>query len=227
MLKFYLVNLAITDNSMAQAVTGLVRSLADVRQYFGLSRTVADNFFPEWQTDLPELTATDCLALDRVRQRLRYQRELGQVGEGTVNAIVVSRLLELAGFYDPPFRLRAEQSIDIATNSNELRLRGRIDFLVVQEQFWQAVIESKETEFDIEVGIPQLLAYMMGAVSQPQVFGMVTNGNHYLFIKLQRTGELAYEFSDTFSLLSRANCLYPVLAILKKIGNLEVGGSIG
>jgi hypothetical protein len=207
---------------MVQAVTKTVQSLADVRQQFGLVRSIDADFFPEWQTDLVEITERDRLALDQVRQRFRYQREMGQVSEGGVNAIVVSRLLELAGFYDPPFRLRSEQSISIATNDDDIVLRGRIDFLVVQDQFWQAVIESKETEFDIEVGVPQILAYMMGApIAQSQVFGMVTNGNHYIFIKLQRTGEIAYEFSDTFSLLSRSNCLYKVLKILKNIGKLS------
>jgi hypothetical protein len=95
--------------------------------------------------------------LDRIRQRFRYHREAGQVTEGAVNAIVVSRLLEMAGFYDPPFRLRSEVSVDIETVDQDETLRGRIDFLVIQGQFWRAVIESKETEFDVEVGIPQLL----------------------------------------------------------------------
>jgi hypothetical protein len=209
---------------MVQAITKIVRSLADVRQQFGLSRSIADNFFPEWQANLPELTATEVSTLDQIRQRFRYQREMGQVSEGGVNAILVSRLLELAGFYDPPFRLRSEQSIEVTTvNNSDLVLRGRIDFLVVQDQFWQAVIESKETEFDVEVGVPQILAYMMGsAISQSHVFGMVTNGNHYLFIKLQKSPELAYEFSDTFSLLSRNNCLYEVLKILKHISQLSM-----
>jgi hypothetical protein len=40
--------------------------------------------------------------------RIRYHREVGQVTEGAANAIVVSRLFEMAGFYDPPFRLRSE-----------------------------------------------------------------------------------------------------------------------
>jgi hypothetical protein len=53
---------------------------------------------------------------------------------------------------------------------------------------------------------------------QPLVFGMVTNGNHFMFIKLQRGTVMEYDFSDSFSLLSRQNCLYPVLQILKGMG---------
>ena len=89
----------------------------------------------------------------------------------------------------------------------------------MQDQFWQAVIGSKETTSDIEMGVPQILTYMMGAPStQKWMFGMVTNGNHFMFIKLQRSPKPEYNFSNTFSLLSDLNQLYDVLQILKRIG---------
>jgi hypothetical protein len=81
----------------------------------------------------------------------------------------------------------------------------------LQDQFWQVVIESQETTFDIEMGIPQLLTYMLGAPSiQRSLFGMVSNGNHFMFVKLQRfpvrealpTPQIEYGFSNTFSMLS-------------------------
>ena len=201
------------------AVKQVVKTLADVHEQFGLARSAHDEFFTEWQTQRSDLSDSERSQLDQVRQRFRYQREMGQVAEGTVNAIVVSRILELAGFYDPPFRMNAELTIEISTRSDDLTLRGRVDFLVMQNQFWLAVIESKDTEFDVEVGIPQILAYMMGAPqSQQTIFGMVTNGSHFIFIKLQRGTVMEYDFSDTFSSLSRQNALYPVFQILKGIG---------
>jgi hypothetical protein len=203
------------------AVKQVVKTLSDVHGQFGLSRSPRDDFFPEW-TNRSDLQESDRFHLDQIRQRFRYQREMGQVAEGAVNAIVVSRLLELAGFYDPPFRMTSERSVEISTRSENMTLRGRIDFLVLQDQFWQAVVESKETEFDVEVGIPQILAYMMGApAEQSIVFGMVTNGSNFIFIKLQRDVQ-QYDFSDSFSMLSRANCLYPVLQILKQIGQISM-----
>jgi hypothetical protein len=203
------------------AVKQVVKTLSDVHGQFGLSRSPRDDFFPEW-TNRSDLQESDRFHLDQIRQRFRYQREMGQVAEGAVNAIVVSRLLELAGFYDPPFRMTSERSVEISTRSETITLRGRIDFLVLQDQFWQAVVESKETEFDVEVGIPQILAYMMGApAEQSIVFGMVTNGSNFIFIKLQRDVQ-QYDFSDSFSMLSRANCLYPVLQILKQIGQISM-----
>lgn len=201
------------------AVTQVVRTLNDAHALFGLSRAEDEQFFDEWQGKLPGLNDLERASLDRVRKRFRYHREAGQVTEGMVNAIVVAPLLELVGFYDPPFRLRSEMTVEVKTKQEEQRLlRGRIDFLVVQDLFWQVVIESKETTFDVEVGIPQLLAYMMTApVEQDVLFGMVTNGNSFLFVKLQRGEELVYDFSDMYSMLARDNQLYSVAQVLNQI----------
>jgi hypothetical protein len=207
------------------AVTEVIQSLADFHQQFGAARSMQPDFFPEWRTALPALDDTDRANLHQIRQRFRYQREMGKVAEGMVNAIVVSKLFELAGFYDPPFRVRSEASVTlevVVQDDDDVEpktLRGRIDFLVLQNQFWQAVIESKETTFDIENGIPQILAYMAGAPSsQKTVFGMVTNGTHFIFVKLQRQESIEYSFSNTFSMLSDTNQLDDVLQILRRIG---------
>jgi predicted type IV restriction endonuclease len=205
------------------AVTQVVKTLNDAHQRFGLQRSLDDRFFTEWYADLPLLTEAEQQTLDRIRQRFRYHRDAGQVAEGAVNAIVVSRLLEMAGFYDPPFRLRSEVSVDIETIVEHETLRGRIDFLVIQERFWRTVIESKETEFDVEVGIPQTLAYMMAnPIQDKPLFGMVTNGNSFIFLKVRQGESPAYDFSETYTLLSRTNRLYEVLQILKGIVRIVI-----
>jgi hypothetical protein len=207
------------------AVTKVIQSLDDFEQQFVASRLDDEYFFSEWPTDLPPLSQAEINDLTKIRDQFLYQRKSGPLTEGTVNAIVVSRLLELAGFYDPPFRLRSEHSVKLEVTAlvddAPRVLRGRIDFLVIQNQFWQAVIESKETTFDVEMGIPQLLAYMMAAPSQQQtVFGMVTNGNHFLFVKLKRQKTSQYSFSNTFSMLPSVMPIGDVLAFLKKIGSI-------
>jgi hypothetical protein len=205
------------------AVTQIVKILNNVHQRFGLRRSPNEQFFTEWYANLPSLDGAEQETLDRIRQRFRYHREAGQVTEGAVNAIVVSRLLEMAGFYDPPFRLRSEVSVDIETVDQDETLRGRIDFLVVQGQFWRAVIESEETEFDVEVGIPQILAYMMAnPIRDKPLYGMVTNGNSFIFLKVKLGESPEYDFSETYSLLARTNRLYEVLQILKGIGQVVV-----
>lgn len=202
------------------AVTQVIKTLNHVHQKLGLRRATDSQFFTEWFEGLPQLTALEQETLDLIRQRFRYHREEGQVTEGSVNAIVVSRLMELAGFYDPPFRLRSELPIEITTTVENETLRGRIDFLVVQERFWRVIIESKETEFDIEVGIPQTLAYAIASSAEASpLFGMVTNGNSFIFIKIDPQNK-TYDFSETYSMLSRTNHLYDVLQILKAIATI-------
>jgi hypothetical protein len=212
------------------AITKVILSLEDFEDNFGAVQVGDRAFFYEWQTDLPALSEADKHLLDQIRGRFRYQRKLGPVAEGLVNVIVVSPILGLAGFCDPPFRLKAEHSITIETivpldpevaNSEMRTLNGRIDFLVVQNRLWQAVIESKETTFDVETGVPQILSYMMQALSQQSmVFGMVTNGTHFVFVKLQRSTVIEYGFSNTFSTLSDTGQLYDVFQILKKLGGI-------
>ncbi len=218
------------------AITRVIQSLEDVERYFGAVRSTDRDFFLEWRSRLPPLSDSEKPTLDLIRDRFRYQRKTGPVAEGAVNAIVISPLLALAGFYDAPFHLRSEASIAVKTTievedvTGELQpeiLRGRMDFLVFQDQFWQAVIESKETTFDIEMGIPQILTYMIGApLTQNAIFGMVTNGNHFMFVKLQRSPKVEYSFSNTFSMLSDLNQLHDVLQILKRIGTIALQNSI-
>jgi Type I restriction enzyme R protein N terminus (HSDR_N) len=212
---------------VSNALTKFIRSLDDLERHFGIQPANDRQFFTEWQTNLPELPEGDDRHLEQIRTRFRYQRKMGQVAEWMVNAWVVTPLLGLVGFYDPPFQMTSERTITIETivlvdptveDSKTKTVRGRVDFLVLQNQFWQAVIESKETSFDIEVGIPQILAYMMAAPKpQTPLFGMVTNGSRFVFIKLDRQGA-KYEFSNTFSTLSDTGQLQDVLQILKRIG---------
>jgi hypothetical protein len=201
------------------AITQSIKTLNDVHAKFNLRRTEDEQFFTEWFESLPELTQQEKTALDQIRYRYRYHRADGLLAEGAVNLIVVSRLLELAGFYDSPFKLRSEVSVEVTTVVEDEILRGRIDFLVVLEQFWVVVLEAKHADLNIELAIPQALAYMM-ANSHPDrpVYGMVTNGGTFAFLKLSPQAPPQYDVSDVFSLLPRRNQLYDVLQILKQIG---------
>ncbi|MEP0789959.1 MULTISPECIES: hypothetical protein [Cyanophyceae] len=61
--------------------------------------------------------------------------------------MVLSPLLELGGFYDYPFTRSAEPTVQISVEDKEEIYRGRIDVLVLQEQLWVLVVESKRTNF--------------------------------------------------------------------------------
>ncbi|KYC39186.1 type I restriction endonuclease subunit R [Scytonema hofmannii PCC 7110] len=201
------------------AITEAITSLADVQNRFGLVRIEDEQFFPEWYEGLPEITEVEKASLDELRRRYLYHRTAGDLLEGTVLLLVVSPLLGVAGFYDPPFMIKAEPSVDLVLNDGEEVLRGRIDVLVVQSQFWVMVVESKKTALSVVSALPQALAYLMANLypSKP-VFGMVTNGDDILFVKLSQAGSPQYNLSRVFTLFTSARELYSVLQILKNIG---------
>jgi hypothetical protein len=205
------------------SVTNRITTISEAEKQFNLVRTADPNFFREWRENLPELTNTQKAVLDRIKARYRYHRAMGNLAESVVNLIILSPLLELAGFYDSPFQIKGEVAVEVKISRavNEVEdeiLRGRIDFLVVSHELWITVLESKGSELNLDTAIPQTLAYMM-AQKNPEnpVFGMVTNGGDFFFIKLQRQGTSQYDISRVFSHLPLENELYTVLQILKKI----------
>lgn len=143
------------------AITDYIDSLAEVEAQFGLSFCPDPNFFTEWTSDLLPLTPAERQRLDLIKQHYWYHRQLGHLLEGAVNFIVIAPLLELAGFYDPPFRLRSEASIRIAIADDEDQIyQGCIDSLIVQEYLWIVLVEAKRISFSIDVALLQVLAYM-------------------------------------------------------------------
>jgi len=77
------------------------------------------------------------------------------------------------------------------------------------------VIE-KRAEFSVKVGIPQALAYMLASPLPQPLFGMVTNGSNFVFLKLAQQPTAQYARSDEL-VLERGNELYRVLQILKRV----------
>ena len=89
--------------------------------------------------------------LDQVRRNYLYQISDGILLKETIKMVVLSPLLELAGFYQSPYKFRTEVAVEIeAEGDNEEILRGRIDALVLQGKLWIVLIESKKTRFDLE-----------------------------------------------------------------------------
>lgn len=206
------------------AVTDYIHSLAEAERVYDVTASFdAYRFFPEWTAQLDELTAPERERLDLIKQRYLYHRQHGHLLENAVNFLVISPLLEMAGFYDPPFLLRSETSVRFEFEDETRKIyQGRIDALVVQEALWIVLVESKRTSFNVTTALPQALAYMAsGDVSsngeQPR-FGLVSNGERSIFIKLDK-GE--YAFSDDFSLNRRQNELWDVLQILNRLKRIS------
>jgi len=204
---------------MVQTIPAKDLSLHDVKEKFGLKQAEDDQFFREWRDDLPEITDLEKRSLDQVKADYLYLAEY-PMAESLVKMVVLSPLLALAGFYRPPFRVTAEAPVQIAAEDEGKIVQGHIDVLVIQEQLWILVIESKRGSFSLEPGIPQALAYMMANPNPDKTaFGLVTNGSNFLFIKLMKQDPPKYALSDEFT-LRRGNDLYSVLRVLKRLGAL-------
>jgi hypothetical protein len=195
-------------------------TLKYLREQFNLQRTTDRQFFPEWFENLPDITEQEKEFLDRIQNRYFYQLDEGSLLEEGVKMMMVAPLLDVAGFYDTPFKTRFEPPVQVAVDTGEEILSGRIDALVVQNQFWVWVLEAKRTTFSLGLGIPQALAYMMcNSETEKPTFGILTGGEDFIFIKLVKQDSPLYGLSNKFSILNQGE-LYQVLQVMRRIGEL-------
>jgi hypothetical protein len=83
------------------------------------------------------------------------------------------------------------------------------------------VIESKQAAFSLEVGMPQILAYMLAnPTADTPTYGLITNGSNFIFLKLANRETPQYALSRLFYILNPGNDLYNVLLVLKCLGHL-------
>ena len=205
------------------AITQSAVSLAEVEARFGLERSREVAFFEEWQSPLPELTDREDNSLDLLYRRLQYHRADSELLEGAVTLLAVAPLLELAGFYDPPYKLKSEASVEISIDDGEETLRGRIDALILKGQLWVLVVEAKKTTIPLRSALPQLLTYLMANPQPGQpLFGLITNGDEVLFVKVSQTPSMQYDISRAFSLYTVRSELTQVLQVLKHLGQVIV-----
>ena len=206
-----------------QTIPATKITLRDLKQLFGLQQSQNPTFFSEWLEAHADLSETEHNLLDRVKANFGELMEDPPMLENSVKMVVLAPLLDLAGFYYKPFRIETETSVDVEMEDEGLLIRGRIDVLVLKNRLWLLVIESKRSDFAVTRAIPQALAYMLGnrETMQP-TFGMITNGNEFLFLKCDRQPTAEYANSRLFSLVNPNNELYTVLQVLKRLGEVVV-----
>ena len=202
---------------MVQAIAAKDLTLRELKQNLGIHISQDAAFFNEWLDGFIPLSEEDHHLLDRVKANFLELMEDPPMLENTVKMVVLAPLLDLAGFYHKPFRIETETAIALEMKDEGTIIRGRIDVLVIKNQLWLLVIESKRSDFAVTRAIPQALAYMLSnsETAQP-TFGMITNGNEFLFLK---TSQNEYANSRLFSLVNPNNELYEVLQILKHLGS--------
>jgi hypothetical protein len=208
---------------MAQtlAISKTMTNMDQVRSRFPIVYATDDKFFPEWKQNLLDLTELERSQLSHIQRRFLEHRDRGSLPEGTVDKLMISPLLDLAGLYDSRFTIKTEATIEIALQDQDEVLQGRIDTLILNGQIWVLVIEAKNSTFALSIALPQLLTYMLSHVSPGQaLFGLVTNGEEFRFVKLAQDAGSTIEFdlSDIFSVLPPSRSELPiVLQILKSI----------
>lgn len=200
-----------------QAKNLTLRSLIDE---FGIHLVEEPAFFPEWKQNLPAVSDLETQQLDRIRAGFVNLLDYAPLLEGVIRMSVVDPLLFLVGFYLSPFHVRSEPSIKIQTEDEGIIITGSLDTLVLKDQLWVLVVESKRASYSVEAGLAQILAYMLASPNPDQpYYGMITSGGSFMFVKLVKGNPPQYAVSKLFGIREPED-LATVFAILKHFGNL-------
>jgi len=205
---------------MVQTIQSRDISLYELEETFGLELVTNADFFTEWIENLPLINDVEKMSLERVKSNYFNLTKRRPMSEEAVKMVVLSPLLDLAGFYQPPFEIETETSTLISAVDESVIVKGNIDVLVVNKKLWVLVIESKSTKFDVIAALPQALAYMLDIpnVEYP-TFGLLVNGREFVFVKLVQQEKPKYARSYALSIERDAE-LQQVLSVLKLIGQL-------
>ncbi len=210
---------------MIQTIPANQITLRILKEQIGLKLSQNPLFFPEWSEPYPPLSDIEQQTLERVKANFLALMEDPPMLENTVKMVVLAPLLDLAGFYRPPFRIETETSVTVEMADEGMVIQGRIDVLVQKHRLWLFVIESKRSDFSVTCAIPQALTYLLSnPEGEGSTFGMIMNGNEFLFLKATRHPVAEYANSRLFSLFNPGNELNLVLQILKQLGQIAIEG---
>jgi predicted type IV restriction endonuclease len=199
-------------------------TLSDLRRTCGLRPNTSDRYFQNWLDRSPPLNEYEQQGLERLAANYRYLLQEDSPLEEVIKLVVLSPLLDLAGFYSPPFLPKTEvsTSLEIADEPEGNIVQGRIDVLILQDSFWLLVIESKPARIDVTAGIPQALTYLLSAPLDDEPYGAITNGREFIFLKLDRQDPAAPKYlqSIAYRLLDSTTERQQILQALQHIGSL-------
>lgn len=206
---------------MAQTAQARDISLEDLKSQFSLQPAAQADFFSEWQSEwqgeLSALSELEQQQLIRVQQNYLNLSGRRNFSEEAVKMVVLSPLLDLAAFYQSPFGLQTEESVELISEDEGFTVRGKIDVLVFLQRLWVLVIEAKSTQFDVLSALPQALTYLLNAPNREKpAYGLLVNGREFVFVKLMHQPTPTYARSFALS-VERSNELAQVLSILKAI----------
>jgi len=203
---------------MIQTIPANKVSIRTLIDEFGLELVRDEAFFLECQTNLPPVSAPEQQQLDRIINGFANLLEYPPLLEDVIRMAVVDPLLFLSGFYLPPFHVRSELSVEIVDENEEVAIKGSLDAIVLQDQVWVLVVESKQATYSVEAGRAQIIAYML-ASPLPTTYGLITNGGSFLFVKLVKNPHPQYATSRLFGIFNPGD-LTTVFSILRHLGEL-------
>ncbi|MGL5063367.1 MAG: restriction endonuclease subunit R [Microcoleus sp.] len=159
--------------------------------------------------------------LDRVKEIYYNLLESSPVLENPVKLTIISPILFIAGLLESPFQFKVEKSISIQEEDEGRIIEGRIDILMMKNNFWVTVIESKQLSFSTDAGLAKLLKDMLADPNpETPIFGTIATGGNFSFVKLVREETPKYALSPEFVISNPGNDLYRVLQILKRLSQL-------
>ncbi|MGA1264578.1 MAG: type I restriction enzyme HsdR N-terminal domain-containing protein [Prochlorothrix sp.] len=209
---------------MSAAIAAHTLELHEVEARFELQQATDLAFFAEWQGVKERLAEPDRYWLDKAKANFLSLMKY-RLHEEVVKLSILAPLLAVSGLGSAPFIPQAEKQIELTLPAQDSDgcdiIRGRIDLLILYQNLWVATIETKPQQADVLEALPQALTYMLASPDPPQPgfpqFGLLTNGRHFLFVKLLHH---TYGLSDLFTLFRQGNELYQVAAILQRLGQV-------
>ncbi|MEM8641823.1 MAG: type I restriction endonuclease [Cyanobacteria bacterium P01_G01_bin.54] len=159
-------------------------SLYDLEKRFGVEVAIVPELLTPWlQTQAPPTEAEKAI-LHRIRQHYLNLNRRRPLLEDLVKMVVLSPLLAATGFYDQDFEIKTEEKVEISIEDESTIIRGFMDILIIQEQLWLLVIETKRVQINVTTAIPQLLFYLLTNSKSHPTYGLATNGLEFTFLKL-------------------------------------------
>jgi hypothetical protein len=208
---------------MVQIIQAKDITLEELKNLFDLQLVREENFFREWQDDLPEITDFQKQQLDQIKAGYFNLLEHPPMLEKTISLSIISPLLFAGEFYLHPFYIKPEKSVEISEEDEGVIIKGSLDTLVLKDRLWLMVIEAKRASFSIEAGLPQILAYMLANPNpEKPSYGAIATGGSFIFVKLVNGESPRYAISDLFGIGNRTNNLHDVLRILKRLTQIVI-----
>lgn len=192
-----------------------------LRHDLGLELVLNQDFFEEWQDQLPEINNTEKQLLDDVREGYIHWVQDPPLLDKPVQMVILSPLLLLGKFFLSPFRLKVEKSIEFQIEDEGTPIPGQLDIFRLTQRFWIMAVESQRFSFSSHAGEVELLTHIQSNLQTGEVgYGLVITGGQSVFFKLVKDTISKYTFSNSFSTWNEGNELYDVFRALKRISQL-------